>query len=63
VIASGRMYAYTASTNTWTLKAAPRWGHDALVRVVRNGTDVLLAVGGNHGVHHDIPNPTELYMP
>jgi hypothetical protein len=57
------MYAYDPVTNTWKTKAAPRWGHDALVRVVHNGRSALLAVGGFHGVHRDIPNPTELYTP
>jgi N-acetylneuraminic acid mutarotase len=62
VITSG-MYAYDPGTNTWTTKAAPRWSHDALVWIIRNGRVFLLAVGGTHGVRGDIPNPTELYTP
>lgn len=63
VITSGGMYAYDPGTNTWKTKAAPRWGHEALVWVMRNGLVFLLAVGGTHGVHHDISNPSELYTP
>jgi N-acetylneuraminic acid mutarotase len=63
VIASGGLYVYHPATNTWETKAAPKWSHDALVRVVRNRRSYLLAVGGTHGVRQDIPNPTELYTP
>ena len=62
VITTG-MQAYDPVTNTWKTKAAPSAVHDALVRVVHNGRSALLAVGGTHGVHHDIPNATELYTP
>jgi N-acetylneuraminic acid mutarotase len=62
-ITSAGMYAYDPGTNTWKTRASPRWGHDALVRVIWNGRASLLALGGTHGVNHDIPNVTELYTP
>jgi hypothetical protein len=48
VIASGRMYAYTASTNRWTLKAAPRWGTARMGGVVEAGNPSELA--GTHAI-------------
>jgi hypothetical protein len=34
-----------------------------VVRIVINGKPKLLAVGGHHGVHPNIPNNTEVYTP
>jgi N-acetylneuraminic acid mutarotase len=64
IAGSGHAYAYNPVTNTWKTKAAPTWGHDALVRVTLDGHPHLLAVGGNHGQNFPkIPNDSELYTP
>jgi N-acetylneuraminic acid mutarotase len=56
-------YVYNPGTNRWSAIADPTWQHDGVVRVVVNGKPKLLAVGGLHGVHSDIPNNTEVYTP
>jgi len=62
-----RAYAYNPGTNTWQIRAAPKWDHDALVQVTLDGRPRLLAVGGLHGPYINgiipIPNDTELYTP
>jgi hypothetical protein len=60
-----RAYAYNPGTNTWQMRAAPKWDHDALVQVTLDGRPRLLAVGGIHGPYEIIPiqNDTELYTP
>jgi hypothetical protein len=60
-----RAYAYNPGTNTWQVRAAPKWDHDALVQVTLDGRPHLLAVGGVHGPYEivPIPNDTELYTP
>lgn len=58
-----RAYEYNPATNSWRSRAAPRSGHDAVVRVSLNGHSYLLAVGGSHGADLDIPNESELYTP
>jgi N-acetylneuraminic acid mutarotase len=63
VISGSNAYAYNPGTNKWSSIAAPTWGHDGVVRVVINGKPKLLAVGGHHGVHPNIPNNTEVYTP
>ncbi len=63
VIAGSNAYVYNPGTNKWSSIAAPTWGHDGVVRVVINGKPKLLAVGGLHGPHFDIPNNTEVYTP
>jgi Kelch motif protein len=55
-----RSYEYTPGTNVWKARVAPAFAHDGVVRVTRNGSTHLLAVGG-HGF--DIPNASELYTP
>ncbi len=58
-----KAYAYDPGSNTWKARAAPTWGHDALVRVTLDGHAALLAVGGSHGADGEIANDTELYTP
>jgi hypothetical protein len=59
-----RAYAYNPGTNTWQIRAAPKWDHDAVVQVRLNGRPHLLAVAGSHGPGHPpIPNDSELYTP
>jgi hypothetical protein len=62
VIAGSNAYVYNPGTNRWSPIAAPRWRHEAVVRVVLNGKPRLLAVGGHHGADN-IPNNTEVYTP
>lgn len=50
-------YVYTPGTNSWARKAAPKFGHSALVPVSLSGKNYLLAVGGGSEV------PNELYAP
>jgi N-acetylneuraminic acid mutarotase len=54
-------YAYDPANNTWKAKAAPKFGHDAVARVLVDGKPYLLAVGGIH--YPDIDNDSELYTP
>jgi N-acetylneuraminic acid mutarotase len=63
VLVGTNAYVYNPATNKWSSIAAPTWGHDGVVRVVINGKPKLLAVGGLHGPHFDIPNNTEVYTP
>lgn len=56
-------YVYNPRTDKWSTIADPARGHDAVVRVRIDGNPHLLAVGGNHGPHQDIPNASELYTP
>ena len=53
----------TRRPNRWRILASSQFGHDALLKVQLNGRAHLLAVGGNHGPHIDIANPSELYTP
>jgi hypothetical protein len=63
VIVGLRTYAYDPATNTWKARAAPTWGHSAVVRVALDGIAHLLAVGGEHDVggFFGEPNNSELY--
>jgi len=63
VVAGSNAYVYDPGTNRWSAIAAPTWGHDAVVRVVVDGTPRLLAVGGQHGAYFDMPNNSEVYTP
>lgn len=63
VLVGTNAYVYNLGTNRWSPIAKPTWGHDGVIRVVINGKPKLLAVGGLHGPHFDIPNNTEVYTP
>lgn len=63
VIAGSAAYTYNPRTNTWATVAAPKFSHDAVVRIRLDGGPHLLAVGGNHGSDLSIPNASELYTP
>jgi hypothetical protein len=56
-------YSYEPRTNRWKALAPSQYAHEALLRVELDGRAHLLAVGGIHGPHLDMPNPTELYTP
>jgi N-acetylneuraminic acid mutarotase len=59
-------YAYNSNTNSWSARPAPAHGHDALVRVILNGSARLLAVGGSEvgqGPAALDPVVSELYTP
>jgi hypothetical protein len=58
-----RSYDYTPSTNVWRSRAAPKWTHDGVVRVTRDGTNHLLAAGDADRFQDNIPNASELYTP
>jgi N-acetylneuraminic acid mutarotase len=63
IVTSGgslQAYAYDPVNNTWKARAAPKFGHDAVARVLVDGKNYLLAVGGaSFGVEND----SELYTP
>jgi hypothetical protein len=66
VVTSGGAYAYNPATNTWSAKARPRYGHDAIVAITWAGQPYLLALGGVRHVSYPpytIPNYTEVYKP
>ena len=63
VLVGTKHYSYDPKTNRWRTLAPAQYTHDALLKVQLDGSARLLAVGGNHGPHIDIPNPSELYTP
>jgi N-acetylneuraminic acid mutarotase len=63
VVTAGGTYAYNPATNTWSAKARPRYGHDALVPITWGGKPFLLALGGVRYTPSATPNPTEVYAP
>jgi N-acetylneuraminic acid mutarotase len=59
-----RAYVYNPATNRWNPKAAPRWGHEAVVLVRLNDKPYLLALGGYHSTESGVVvNDSELYTP
>jgi N-acetylneuraminic acid mutarotase len=64
VIVSNHAYAYNPATNRWNAKAAPRWGHEAVVLVRLDDKPYLLALGGTRLTEAgEVVNDSELYTP
>jgi Kelch motif protein len=64
VIVTHQAYIYDLTTNKWNPKAAPKFGHGALVLVRLDDKPYLLAVGGYRVENGSVVvNNNELYTP
>jgi hypothetical protein len=64
VVVGSHMYVYNPATNFWGARAAPQWGHPAVVKVSLDGHARLLAIGGAHiEASEDVVNVSELFKP